>query len=258
MSQIETFESDLLNDVKFNDDGSLKQSGKQNIRFYNKKRMAYRARPKLDKEGNQVLDKNDNPVFLIDKKTGLPFKDAFDEMVEMCRIETRGDTNIIDDIATPLRIRQFWPQYQAFRGGKIPSGTSIDDADFLYPQTIMELRLMGFHVIEQVALMEDLECDNLKDQSGYEVRDLASQWVRLNSADGQAGKADRLALEVERLKRELADAKASGSAKARLEMIREAATKDKEKEVPEVPIRTMTMSVDQVKSGSKGRKRLVE
>lgn len=258
MSQIETFESDLLNDVKFNDDGSLKQSGKQNIRFYNKKRMSYRARPKLDKDGVQVLDKNDNPVFLIDKKTGLPFKDAFEEMVEMCRVETRGDTNIVDDIADDLKKELFWPQYKFFREGKYPEGTSIDEAEWLYPQTLMELRLMGIHVIQQVALMDEIECARLRNQSGYEVRDLASQWVRINSPSGQSGRADQLALEVERLKRELANAQAKGTAKARLEMIREAATKDKEVEVSEQPIRTMTMSVDQVKSGSKGRKRLVE
>lgn len=253
---IETFESDLLNDVKFNDDGSLKQSGKQNVRFYNKKVMAYKAKPKVDANGEPILDKDGNPLFDIDKRTGLPFKIAYDKMVEMVRIETRGDTNIIDDIATPLRIDQFWPQYKFFREGKIPEGTSIDQAEWLYPQTLQELRLMGLHVIEQLALMTDIECERLRDQSGYEIRDLASQWVRINSKDGQAGKADRLALEVERLKRELADSQAKGTAKARLEMIRDAAIE--EKETPDEPIRTVEMSIEDMKKGPKGRKRLVE
>lgn len=258
MSAINTFESDLLNDVRFNDDGTLKQSGKQNVKFYNKKRMSYRARPKLKEDGSQAFDKDGRPLFLMDTKTGLPYKDAYEEMVEMVRIETRGDTNIVDDIADDLRKAQFYPQYKFFREGKIPDGTNIDQVDFLYPQTIMELRLMGIHVIEQAALMTDLECDRLRDQSGYEVRDLASQWVRINSASGQAGRADRLALEVERLKRELADSQNIGSAKARMQMIQEAATENAKVETPETPIRTVEMSIDELKKGPKGRKRLVD
>ena len=267
---IDTFESDLLNDVKFNDDGSLKQSGKQNVKFYNKKRMAYRARPLYvkDDDGVQQLDKNGKPViardstgkylFDIDTRTGLPFKDAYEEMVEMVRIETRGDTTVIDDIADDIRKNQFWPQYKFFREGKIPDGASLDEADWLYPQTIMELKLMGIHVIQQAALMTDLECDRLRDQSGYEVRELASQWVRINSPSGQAGRADRLALEVERLKRELADSQAYGSAKARMEMIHAAAVEDEREELPEESIRTVEMSIDEMKKGQKGRKRLVD
>lgn len=255
MGAIDTFDSDLLNDVKFNDDGSLKQSGKQNIKFYTKTRMAYRAKPKLNEEGEQVFDQNGKLLFEIDPKTGLPFKIAFQETVEMVRVETRGDTNIVDDVADDLRKNQFWPQYKFFREGKIPDGTSIDEADWLYPQTLMELRLMGFHVIQQLALMTDIECERLRDQSGYEVRDLASQWVRINSPQGQAGRAERLALEVERLKRELADSQASGSAKARLEMIQEASRKNME-EVPDEPIRTIELTPEQLKKGPK--KRLVE
>ena len=253
---IDTFESDLLNDVKFNDDGSLKLSGKQNIKFYNKKRMAYKAKPLLNDDGTQVFDARGKPVFDIDPKTGIPYKIAFEEMVEMVRVETRGDTNIIDDIADDLRKAQYYPQYKHFRSGTIPEGTSIDSAEWLYPQTIMELRLMGLHVIEQLALMTEVECERLRDQSGFEVRDLAAQWVRINSSSGQAGRADRLALEVERLKRELADSQAQGSAKARLQMIQEEALKNVE--IPEEPIRTVEMTPEELKTGRGKTKRLVE
>lgn len=251
---IDTFESDLLNDVKFNDDGSLKLSGKQNVKFYNKKRMSYKAKPLL-KDGVQVFDKMGKPVFDIDPKTGIPFKIAFEEMVEMVRVETRGDTNIIDDIADDLRKAQFYPQYKYFREGKNPEGTSIDTAEWLYPQTVMELRLMGLHVIEQLALMTEVECERLRDQSGFEIRDLAAQWVRINSTSGQAGRADRLALEVERLKRELADSQAQGAGRARLQMIQEEALKNIE---PEVQERTIEMPLDELKKGRGRPKRLVE
>lgn len=254
---IPTFESDLLNDVKFNDDGSLKLSGKQNVKFYNKKRMSYKAKPKLDANGVQVMDKMGRPQFEIDPKTGIPYKVAFEEMVEMVRIETRGDTNIVDDIADDLRKAQFYPQYKYFRSGTMPEGTNIDSAEWLYPQTIMELRLMGLHVIEQLALMTEVECERLRDQSGFEVRDLAAQWVRINSASGQAGRADRLALEVERLKRELADSQAQGSGRARLQMIQEEALKNAGPVIEE-PIRTIEMSPEELKRSPGRPKRLVE
>ena len=253
---IDTFESDLLNDVKFNDDGSLKLSGKQNVKFYNKKRMSYKAKPLLNDDGTQVFDARGKPVFDIDPKTGIPYKIAFEEMVEMVRVETRGDTNIVDDIADDLRKAQYYPQYKHFRSGTIPEGTSIDSAEWLYPQTIMELRLMGLHVIEQLALMSEVECERLRDQSGFEVRDLAAQWVRINSSSGQAARAERLALEVERLKRELADSQAQGSARARLQMIQEEHLKNVE--VPEEQIRTVEMTPEELKTGRGKTKRLVE
>lgn len=253
---INTFESDLLNDVKFNDDGSLKLSGKQNVKFYNKKRMSYKAKPLLNDDGTRVFDRTGKPAFDIDPKTGIPFKIAFDEMVEMVRIETRGDTNIVDDIADDLRKAQFYPQYKYFRTGTMPEGTSIDTVEWLYPQTVMELRLMGLHVVEQLALMTEVECERLRDQSGFEVRDLAAQWVRINSASGQAGRADRLALEVERLKRELADSQAQGSGRARLEMIQEEALKNADPVVEE-PIRTIELTSDQVKRGPGRPSRIV-
>lgn len=253
---IDTFESDLLNDVKFNDDGSLKQSGKQNVKFYTQKVMAYRAKPLLNENGEQAKDEKGKLLFDIDPKTGIPYKIAYEKMEEWVRVETRGDTTIKDGKADDIAKNQFWPQYKYFREGKMPEGTSIDQVEFLYPQTLMELRLIGIHVIEQAALMTELECEKLLSQSGFEVRDLSQQWVRINSKDGQAGRADRLALEVERLKRELADSQAKGTAKARLEMIRDAAVEMKAQEVAEEPIRTMELTPEQLKKGPK--KRLVE
>lgn len=194
---IETFGNPILSDVSFNQDGSLRQSGKQNVKFYPKKRLSFKA--KRDETGELV----------IDKKTGLPFKEAFEEVVEMVRIETRGDTNIIDDVAKEIHKRQFYRQYKFFRDGKIPDGNPIENFDFIQSPTMMELHMLGIHTIEQVADMNELECEQLKDQSGYEIRDIAAQWIRINSPQGQGLKASKLELENAKLKRELAEARGS-------------------------------------------------
>jgi hypothetical protein len=198
---METFGSPVLADVAFNDDGTLKNSGKQNVKFYNKKRLAFKA--KRDESG----------TLIIDPKTGIPAKEAFEEVVEFIRVETKGDTNIIDDVATDFHKRQFYRQYKFFREGKIPDGNPIEDFDFLQPSTVMELHMLGIHVLQQAAEMTELECDQLKDQSGYEVRDLAAQWIRINSPQGQASKASKLELENAKLRRELEDARASKGAR---------------------------------------------
>ena len=65
--------------------------------------------------------------------------------------------------------------------------------------------MLGVHVIQQVAEMSDLECDQLRDQPGYEVRDTAAQWIRINSPQGQASKASRLEIENAALRRKLED-----------------------------------------------------
>ncbi len=207
MESVETFGSSLLGDVQFNDDGSLKQSGKQSVKFYSKKRLSFKGMVKVDEAGKALLDDNGKVIPIIDSKTGLPFKEAFEEIVTMVRIETKGDTNIIDDIANDFHKRQFYRQYKYFREGKIPDGNPIEDFEFFQPGVVMELHMLGVHTLQQVAEMNDLECEQLKDQPGYEIRDIAKQWVKINSPSGLASKASRQDLEIAKLKRELEDAK---------------------------------------------------
>ncbi len=203
MTSVDTFGAPTLTDVAFNDDGSLKTTGKQNVKFYNKTRLAYRGRIKLDEEGAPVLDAEGKQIPIIDPRTGIPFKDAYEQIVEMVRIETKGDTNIVDDIANDFHRKQFYRQWKYFREGRIPDGNPIEDFDlFQSPGVIMELHLIGIHTIQQCALMSDIECGQLKDQSGYEIRDIAAQWVKINTPQGQSAKANRLETENAKLRRE--------------------------------------------------------
>ena len=52
----------VLDDVDFNQDGSIKVTGKQNVKFYKKKFLNFKARWKTDEAGKRALD--------IDPKTG--------------------------------------------------------------------------------------------------------------------------------------------------------------------------------------------
>lgn len=267
MDGIDTFESPLLADVQINSDGTLKQSGKQNVRFYNKKRLAFRARPLwvkqddgsylLDAKGNriQAKDERGKPLFEIDPKTGIPFKDAYEEIVEMVRVETKGDTNIKEDVADAFIKRQFHRQYKYFRDGKIPDGHSIEEFEFLQPGTILELHMFGIHTLEQVAEMEEVICEQIKDQSGYEIRDIARQWLRINSPDGLANKADRMELENARLKREVEALKAQQRG-GRPRLVDQAPDPAFEEVSQVSSVETMELSPEQLKRGP-GRPRKV-
>jgi len=253
MDGVDTFDSPLLADVQINSDGTLKQNGKQNVRFYQKKRLNFRARPlyvkqddgsySLDANGKkiQAKDKDGRPLFEIDPKTGIPFKDAYEELVTMIRVETKGDTNIKEDVADAFAKRQFHRQYKFFRDGKIPDGHSIEDFDFLQPSTITELHMFGIHTLEQVADMDEVACEQIKDQSGYEIRDIAKQWLRINSPDGQTEKANRMELENARLRREVESLKAQGRGARGAQM---AVADEPEAEEPDAP--TMELTPEQL------------
>jgi len=258
MDGIDTFESPLLADVEINSDGTLKQSGKQNVKFYNKKRLSFKARPlyvkqddgsiALDAQGKPIRAKDEKgkPLFEIDPKTGIPFKDAYEEIVEMIRVETKGDTNIKEDIADNFSKRQFHRQYKFFREGKIPDGHSIEEFDFLQPSTITELHMFGIHTLEQVAEMNEVECEQIKDQSGFEIRDIAQQWLKINSPQGKAGKADRLEIEVARLKREVETLRSKGRGRG----VRAVDPGDEQPEAPveEPSVPTIEISPEELKN----------
>lgn len=260
---IETYGSPILADVALNDDGTLKQSGKQNIRFYNKKIADFRAKQLRDEEGNAIFEFDAKgrkvPVFEMDSRTGLPKKEIYERIVEMVRVETKGDTNIKDDVANEIDRQQHYRHYKFFREGKIPDGNPIEDFEYIQPTTYTELHMMGVHVIQQAALMNDVECERVQGQSGFEIRDFAVGWVRINTPQGQAGKANRLELEVERLKRTIEDLQGKGKTDARNEMLREQreAASDEPSEF-ETTINTMVVSSEDFVAGKRrGRPRKV-
>jgi len=238
---MEPFSTPLLEDVQLNPDGSLKQTGKQNIKFYNKKVLSFRAIK--DEAGN----------ITIDPKTGLPKKEAFEEVKTFIRVETKGDTNIKDDVADDFSKRQFYRQYKFFREGRIPDGNPIEDFDFLQPQTILELHMLGVHVIQQLAELSDIACEQLKDQAGYEIRDIAAQWVKVNSPESRFGQASKLEIENANLRRELSELRGGRSEPRR---VMENSTSASEMVVEE-PMKTVELTPEEMAAKRKARERKV-
>lgn len=241
-SPIETFGSSFLADVQFNPDGTLKKTGKQNVRFYPKKRLSFRGKVLLNEDGTPQLDARGKQIPDIDPRTGLPHKEAFEETVTFVRVETKGDTNIKDQPADEFSKRQFFREYQHYYNGKIPDGVPLEEFDFLQPSTMMELHMLGIHVIEQAAVMTDLECEQLKEQPGYEVRAIAQQWVKINSPSGQSIKATRLEQENNELRRRL---EAVTATHGRVGISREAMA-IAASETPETPLATIELTPEEL------------
>lgn len=231
------FLSPVLADVEFDNDGALKQNGKQSVKFYNKKRLSFKA--KRDDKGELIMD----------SKTGLPAKEAFEETVEMVRVETKGDTNIKDDVADDFIKHQYRRNYMYFREGRIPDGIPLEQADFLQPTTIMELHMLGIHVVEQIASMTDLMCEQIRDQSGFEVRDIAQQSIRMSLPEGQA-------LKTAQLERELLEAKSEINRLNSPKNYNSAASKAfmQAPDAPDAPMKTMDLTPEQFAQGKKGKR----
>ena len=234
---MESFGAPTLEDVQINSDGTMKNTGKQNVKFYPVTRLAYRAR------------RNQDGSLAMNPKTGLPHKDAYEETVEFVRIETKGDTNIIDQPANDFHKRQFLRQYTAFFKNTALTGTPIESADFLQSPTILELHMLGVHTIEQIADMDDLICAQIKDQSGFEVREIAQQWVKITSPQGRTVEITNLNVRIADLQRQLDEAK-SGKARFTSSVLPEVSLPV----VEETPIATMELTPEQL---NKGRPRKV-
>lgn len=251
---METYGNPILEDLAFNDDGSLKKTGKQNIKFYKKKFLDFKARQLRDDAGELVFEIGPRgkkiPVYDIDPRTGVPFKDAFENERLMIRIETKGDTNIKDDFANELDKRVHFRHYKFFIEGKMPSGHLIEDYEFIQPGVVTELHMLGVHDLESVAAMSDIECEQLKDQSGWELRDIAKQWLIINSPKGVNEKTLRLEKEIAELRAQLESARFSAN---ELRPIIE----DEGGEATHAPIKVMEVTHEEAKKGP-GRKRMVE
>lgn len=250
---METFGSPILEDVQLDDNGFLKSNGKQKVTWHNETIVDFKAKQAVDDQGNLVFETNARgkrvPVFDIDPRTGLPKKELYDRVVEMVRVETKGDPTIKDDIANEIDRQQHYRSYKYFREGKIPVGNPIESFEYIQPTVYTELHLLGVHTIQQAALMNDLECERLQTQSGYEIRDFAEQWVRINTPQGQAGKAARLEGEVARLRRIIEDKEAKEAKGIRANILQADASGEFETHVEtiEVPREELAIGKPRVK-----------
>lgn len=193
-----TFDSPTL-EGSLVDDGNggvtMKGRHRQQVKFYVKRHMAFRART-VDGLGKEVIldPKTGKPV--IDTKTGLPFKETYEKQTLMVIIDTPGDKNKVDCVATDYHKYEFKRQYEHFRSGKgAPEGYSIDDCEWIQPGTLTDLHYYGIHVVEQLAVCTDLICEQIPEV--WELRDYARDWLKINSPDGWKAKAIKLQADLD-------------------------------------------------------------
>jgi hypothetical protein len=201
---IENFGAPTLQGVGLNDDGTLKRASGQSVLFYNKTELKFRAKQDVDPDieaGNRPRDLKCGKI-KIDPKTGLPFKESFEETRLFVRIETPGDKTPYDGPATDYHKREFQKQYEFFlRGGGIPDGHLITQFDFIPGHLILDMRVrMGIHTIEQLSEADEIKCTMMPEL--WELRDYAKEWVRINSPEGAAAKVSELRSKNEALARE--------------------------------------------------------
>lgn len=226
----------LPNDFNPAQDFKPNMSGNQNVKFYNKKCLSYRAK------------KGEDGKYLIDPKTGQPFKEAFEETKVFIRVETKGDTNIKDDVADDYNKWHFGRQYKAFLNNTVPDGKPIEDFEFFHPGTLIELRMMGIYVIEQVAAMSDVQCEQLRGQPGFDIRDIGQQWLRMMSPSGQAAKAQKLEHELAEANRKIAALEAGSQGSKVIKRLVE------QPAAPEMEVPTLELTPEQfAKARKKGK-----
>lgn len=115
---------------------------------------------------------------------------------EFVTIVTPGDKNVYDNVATEVHKREFWPQYQAFRDGKVaPIGKDLDECEYIPASVVTEMKYMKCFTEEQLADASDNFCDRVPD--GHVYREFARAMCLANK---------KLDPEVSALKNELANA----------------------------------------------------
>jgi len=245
-----TFDSPTL-EGSLVDDGNggvtMKGRHRQQVKFYMKRQMGFRAKTHTGSSGDGkdvILDeRTGKPV--IDTRTGLPFKETFEKQVLMVIVDTPGDKNKVDSVATDYHKYEFKRQYEYFRNGKgAPEGYSIDDCDWIQPGMLTDLHYYGIHVVEQLADCTELICEQLPEV--WELREFAKDWLRINSPDGWKAKAIKLQSDLDAANTEVETLKSKLlGADGKPILRREAAPVVRES------IRTMEINKEEISEGKK-------
>lgn len=158
----------------------VRGSGRQYVRFYEKTFKEVRT-----KEAE------------VNPKTGA-VKVLKQEVVPvtklMVQIETPGDKNKVDDVATEWHKREFGKQYLAFRkGATIPLGKDLDECDYVSSSIALELKYQNCHTEEQLADASDDLVNLIPD--GWQLREFARAMCEDSLRNG-AGRIKQLESEL--------------------------------------------------------------
>lgn len=105
------------------------------------------------------------------------------------------------DGLTEVTYADRWPeQYQQFKNGsaQIADGTALDEAPFLNPSRISELRQLKIYSIEALANLDDRSIPKLGGK-GYELKELAREYLTKRQAQGANNKIEQMQAQIEAL-----------------------------------------------------------
>jgi len=100
-----------------------------------------------------------------------------------------------------------WPeQYRQFKEGsaQIADGTSLEEAPFLNPSRIGELRALKIYSIESLANLDDRNIPRLGGK-GYELKEMAQQYLHKRQQTGAESKFAQMQAQIEALQAALAN-----------------------------------------------------
>lgn len=244
---LEDYGSPTLQRVALNEDGTLKKGKGQAVKFYTKREMAFRTKT-VDGKGEETLldPKTGKPP--IDAKTGLPFHEPYEKVTLMVKVNTPGDKNEVDCVATEYHKREYWPQYKYFLDGNgIPDGHLIDEYEFINPKIITDLHYYGIHTLEQLRDCSDMICNQIPQV--WELRLLAEKYLRINSPEGVSEAVTKLRAENDKLFRENQELKSKVLAPNGKPYVMPAAME--EPSFSPEPIKTKELSPEEFKKGKK-------
>lgn len=95
-----------------------------------------------------------------------------------------------------------WPeQYAQFKNGaaQVADGTALDNAPFLNPSRIADLRNLKIYSIEALASIDDRNIQRLGGK-GYELKAMAAKWLAERMQRGSDNKIAEMAAQIEALK----------------------------------------------------------
>lgn len=136
---------------------------------------------------------------------------------ECVRVQIAGETRFgpvfrakdlwVRDGLEEITYAMRWPdQYAQFKDGKSQTadGTALEEAPFLNPSRISELRMLKIYSVEALANLDDRNIPKLGGK-GYELKSLAQQYLQKRQETGANDKVVEMQRELAELRALLSD-----------------------------------------------------
>lgn len=131
---------------------------------------------------------------------------------ECVKVQIAGDTRFgpvfrasdmwLRDGLQEVTYKDRWPdQYAQFKGDRtqVADGTALEEAPFLNPSRIADLRQLKIYSLEALATLDDRNIPRLSGK-GYELKQMAQEFLAKRQSEGANGKVAAMQRELEELR----------------------------------------------------------